>query len=63
VHFSEQRKLTIGELKRIMALPDDYKLTGTWNQKAERIGRMVTPWVLKQIAETVNENILEKISA
>ena len=62
VHFSEQRKLTIGELKRIMALPDDYKLTGTWNQKAERIGRMVTPWVLKQIAQTVNENILEKIN-
>ena len=25
-----------------MSLPDDFKLTGKWNQGAERIGRMIT---------------------
>ena len=33
-HWNEPRKLTLGELKRIMSLPDDFKLTGKWNQKA-----------------------------
>ena len=58
-HWSESRKLTLGELKRIMSLPDDFKLTGKWNQKAERIGRMVPPLMMKQIAESVYENVLK----
>ena len=58
-HWSEPRKLTIGELKRIQSLPDDFILTGKWNQKAERIGRMVPPLVLKAIAESVYKNVLE----
>jgi len=58
-HWSEPRKLTIGELKRIQSLPDDFVLTGKWNQKAERIGRMVPPLVLKAIAESVYKNVLE----
>ena len=60
VHFSEQRKLTIGELKRIMSLPDDFILTGKWNQKAERCGRMVPPLMMNRIASSVYEKILEK---
>jgi DNA (cytosine-5)-methyltransferase 1 len=58
-HWSESRKLTLGELKRIMSLPDDFKLTGKWNQKAERIGRMVPPLMMKQIAESVYDNVLK----
>jgi DNA (cytosine-5)-methyltransferase 1 len=58
-HWSEPRKLTIGELKRIQSLPDDFKLTGKWNQKAERIGRMVPPIMMKKIAESVYEKVLK----
>jgi|TARA_R110000744_G_scaffold88406_1_gene172355 DNA (cytosine-5)-methyltransferase 1 len=58
-HWSESRKLTLGELKRIMSLPDDFKLTGKWNQKAERIGRMVPPLMMKKIAESVYDNVLK----
>ena len=58
-HWCESRKLTLGELKRIMSLPDDFKLTGKWNQKAERIGRMVPPLMMKQIAESVYDNVLK----
>ena len=58
-HWNEPRKLTLGELKRIMSLPDDFKLTGKWNQKAERIGRMVPPLMMKSIAESVYDNVLK----
>jgi len=60
-HWSEARKLTLGELKRIMSLPDDFKLTGKWTQKAERIGRMVPPLMMKRIAESIYENVLNKL--
>lgn len=58
IHWNEPRKLTIDELKRIMTLPDDFKLTGKWNQKAERIGRMVPPIMMQRIATAIYENVL-----
>jgi DNA (cytosine-5)-methyltransferase 1 len=61
-HWAEPRKLTLGELKRIMSLPDDFKLTGKWNQKAERIGRMVPPIMMKHIAESVYNNVLKGLN-
>jgi len=60
-HWIEPRKLTLGELKRIMSLPDDFKLTGKWNQKAERCGRMVPPLMMKRIASAVYENVLRRL--
>ena len=57
-HWSEPRKLTIGELMRIQSLPDDFILTGKWNQRAERIGRMVPPLMLKAIASSVYEKVI-----
>ena len=58
-HWAEPRKLTLGELKRVMSLPDDFKLTGKWAQKAERIGRMVPPLMMRAIASSVYENVLK----
>ena len=57
-HWSEPRKLTIGELMRIQSLPDDFVLTGKWNQRAERIGRMVPPLMLKALASSVYEKVI-----
>ena len=45
-----------------MSLPDDFKLTGKWNQKAERIGRMVPPLMMKAIATSVYEKVLKEIN-
>ena len=59
-HWSEPRKLTIGELKRVMSLPDDFVLTGKWSQKAERCGRMVPPIMMKRIADSIYEKILKQ---
>ena len=61
-HWADPRKLTLGELKRIMSLPDDFKLTGKWNQRAERLGRMVPPLMMKALASSVYENVLEKVN-
>ena len=59
-HWIEPRKFTIAELKRIMSLPDDFILTGRHGKKAERVGRMVPPLMMKAIAEAVFTNVLEK---
>ncbi len=60
-HPEEDRKFTIAELKRIMSLPDDFKLSGTLNDKATRIGNMVPPLMVSAIARNIYEQILSKI--
>ena len=59
MHYAANRKLTIKEMKRIMSLPDDYELTGSFNQQAERIGRMVAPKMMSALATSIYENILK----
>ena len=58
LHYEKNRKLTIAELKRIMGLPDDYILTGTFDQQAERICRMVPPKLICAVATSIYENVL-----
>jgi hypothetical protein len=36
-----------------MSVPDDYVLTGTYQQKVERLGRMVAPFMMKAVAENL----------
>jgi DNA (cytosine-5)-methyltransferase 1 len=62
LHPTEDRKLTIPELKRVGSFPDDFILTGTYEQQWERIGRAVPPLMMKAIAEHVRYNILDKIN-
>jgi site-specific DNA-cytosine methylase len=57
-HPELDRKFTLPELKRLTALPDDFVLTGTLGQAAERICRMVPPLVTKAIAESVYHKVL-----
>jgi DNA (cytosine-5)-methyltransferase 1 len=53
IHPEAHRKFTIPELKRLFGLPDDYALTGTLSQAAERVCRMVPPRVMQAIAERI----------
>jgi len=57
-HPTEKRKLTIGELKRICAFPDDFVLTGSYAQQWERLGRAVPPIMMSHIAATIRDEIL-----
>ena len=59
LHAEEDRVYTTKESKRIMTLPEDYKLTGTLNEKLARIGLMVAPICMKYVAESVYQTILE----
>jgi DNA-cytosine methyltransferase len=62
IHPEANRKFTIPELKRLFGLPDDYALTGTLAQGAERVCRMVPPGMMQAIAERIYERVLRPIS-
>jgi DNA (cytosine-5)-methyltransferase 1 len=60
----DNRAFTVAEVKRIMSVPDDYVLTGSYKQQVERLGRMVAPLMMKAVAEQIfslgvlNENTI-----
>lgn len=60
-HPVEIRKFTINELKRVMSMPDDFIVTGNFKKQWERLGRMVPPVMMKNISETIQEKILDRI--
>ena len=59
LHVEEDRVFTTKESKRIMTLPEDYILTGTLNERLARIGLMVAPMMMKYVAESIYEKVLE----
>jgi DNA (cytosine-5)-methyltransferase 1 len=59
LHPDEDRGYTTKEAKRIMTLPEDYILTGTLNERLARIGLMVAPMMMKYVAESIYEKVLE----
>lgn len=60
IHPGDNRKLTLQESYRIMALPDDYKNTGTLIQQLERVGRMHSPFPLAHVADHIVREYLRK---
>jgi len=56
----DNRAFTVDEIKRIMSVPDDYILTGKYQQKVERLGRMVAPFMMKGVAESILELGIEQ---
>jgi DNA (cytosine-5)-methyltransferase 1 len=55
------RRMTLQELRRIGGFPEDFKLTGDFAQRWERIGRAVPPLMMARIAETIADKILSKL--
>ena len=49
----DNRAFTIAEVKRIMSVPDDYKLTGSYQKQGERLGRMVAPFMMRAVAQSI----------
>ena len=60
VHPTLKRKFSVAEAIRLSSFPDDFKLTGTYSQKIERLGRSVPPLLMKAVAETVRDSILAR---
>ena len=59
LHPYEDRVYTTKESARIMTLPEDYKLTGTLNEKLARIGLMVAPICMKYLIDEIYEQVLK----
>lgn len=60
-HPLQKRKFTLEELRLLSSFPADFKLTGTFEQRWERIGRSVPPFMSKAIGDAIRYNILDKI--
>ena len=60
-HPTERRKFRIDELLRLSSFPDDFQLTGRYEQKWERIGRSVPPVMMYHIAATIRDKILRPL--
>lgn len=54
-HPREPRKFTLAELRRLCGFPDDFELTGTFEQRWERLGRSVMPPVYRAVGERLAE--------
>jgi DNA (cytosine-5)-methyltransferase 1 len=57
-HPIEPRQFSIPELKRIMSFPDDFVVTGNYQQQWERLGRAVPPVMMKSVAQSIADKIL-----
>lgn len=57
----EYRRPTLGELRALGGFPPDFKLTGSYPQRWERIGRAVPPVMMRAVAATVRERILQPL--
>lgn len=49
----DNRAHTVAEIKRIMSIPDDYILTGDYSKQVERLGRMVAPFMYKELCNNL----------
>ena len=59
LHPEKDRVYTTYEAIRLMTLPNDYKQTGTLNDRLARIGLMVAPICMKYLAESIHTNVLK----
>jgi DNA (cytosine-5)-methyltransferase 1 len=57
LHPEEDRYLSMGELKRVCSFPDDFILTGSFEQQWGRLGNAVPPLLMKAIAETLIQQL------
>lgn len=56
------RRFTLAELRRICGFPDDFILTGTYEQRWERLGRAVPPVMAAAFAAAVRDGILLRLA-
>lgn len=60
IHPTENRCITIPELKAIIGIPQSYNLTGSYHQKWECGIRCLPPELIQNVGKAVKTQILEK---
>ena len=63
LHPVEDRYLGIAELKRVCSFPDDFRLSGSFEQQWGRLGNAVPPLLMHAIAKTVIQQLRESSDA
>lgn len=61
-HPTQRRKFTVDELRVLSSFPADFVLTGTFEQRCERIGRSVPPFMARAIGEAIRDSILARVT-
>lgn len=59
VHASQCRKFSLAELRAVCSFPSDFVLTGSFEQRWERLGRAVPPLMMRAIASTLRDVVLQ----
>lgn len=57
----KRRKFTVDELKAVCSFPPDYVVTGSYRQAWARLGNSVPPLMMRAVAETIRDRILNPI--
>jgi DNA (cytosine-5)-methyltransferase 1 len=57
LHPEEDRFLSVNELKRVCSFPDDFQLSGSFEQQWGRLGNAVPPLLMKAIAESLTQQL------
>lgn len=58
IHPEKHRHFTIGEVKRVMSFPDDFRLEGSFVKQWERLGNSVPPRFMEAIARHIRQVVL-----
>tara|TARA_Y100000114_G_scaffold135117_1_gene135779 strand:- start:1600 stop:2667 length:1068 start_codon:yes stop_codon:yes gene_type:complete len=58
-HWNEPRYLSIPEIKLFSSFPEDFVVTGSFSDRFERVGRAVPPFVMKEIAKSLRNEIFQ----
>lgn len=61
IHPTENRGVSIGELRRLASFPDGFEFVGKWVEAWARIGNSVPPLFMRSIAWHVRTEILERL--
>ena len=60
MHPTEDRHMSIAELKDICSFPQSFKLIGKYEDKCERLGRSVPPNMMKNIVLNLRRKIFNE---
>lgn len=61
IHPTQQRRMTIPEIKRLASFPDLFEMQGPYKERWARIGNSVPPLFMRSIALHVRREILDKL--
>lgn len=59
IHPSENRRLTIPEIKRLASFPDAFQMIGQYKEQWQRIGNSVPPLFMRAIAGHIRRELLD----